>query len=220
MRFEYFSFNNFFEKINIIFQNNREKKFLGSMTIFDGKRRRATKMNITFSVETGYRILSSSFSRKNPHTGWMKDKKQVLGGHFLLHQWFYRADCVKKQCGSSMRGHASVWISWKLVFRSGTSVVCSCTYIVKILYRGWSKSNVRIFCKRERGNTGLQHARWGICTFKRRSAKCFTILYCMTYDQKPDQRSGYIDQAQNWSWGFWVMAAGGCKVSNFKWDWF
>ncbi len=45
--FEYFSFNNFFEKNNI-FQNKSEKLFLGGVTIFEGTGGRTTKMYITF----------------------------------------------------------------------------------------------------------------------------------------------------------------------------
>ncbi len=46
-RFEYFLFNNCFEKNNT-FQNNSEKLFLGCITIFEGTGRRTIKMNITF----------------------------------------------------------------------------------------------------------------------------------------------------------------------------
>ncbi len=44
--FEYFSFNNFFEK-NKIFQNNNKKLLLGGMTIFEGPGHRTTKMNVS-----------------------------------------------------------------------------------------------------------------------------------------------------------------------------
>ncbi len=59
-RFEYFSFNNFFEKNNI-FQNESEELFLGGVTIFEGTGIWKTKMNITF-----FFLVFKFFSQKTP----------------------------------------------------------------------------------------------------------------------------------------------------------
>ncbi len=89
-----FFIKQFFRKNNI-FQNNCEKNFWGDLTIFEGTGRRMRKINITFSVGNVVPILFLSFFLKEPHTGWMKSKKPILGAHFPPYLWFYWAAVFK-----------------------------------------------------------------------------------------------------------------------------
>ncbi len=66
--FEYFSFNNIFEKKNNIFQNEIQKLFLEGVTMFEVMV--CPKINIAFfwGVRMGYQIQFSSFFLKKRHT--------------------------------------------------------------------------------------------------------------------------------------------------------
>ncbi len=81
---KYFSFNNFFENKNNIFQNNREKKFLGGKTIFEGTGCQTTKMNIIFTE--GNKVPNTVFyvfSTKNSVPAEWKPKNRFWGHIFL-----------------------------------------------------------------------------------------------------------------------------------------
>ncbi len=113
-RFEYFSFDNFFEKTNI-FQNNDEKLFLWGMTIFEGTGRRKTKMNITFFWgEMVYQIQFLTFFLKNPIPPDF-NPKNWFWGHIFSRIYGSIGLIVSKNIGFPHEWIRTVWISWKLV---------------------------------------------------------------------------------------------------------